>query len=64
MPDLVERVAELEARNAELRKVIASLLPRHSGSCCTYDAADKVIVTEASCRCPETIRRARQAVSL
>lgn len=62
-PDLTERVAELEARNESLRGIVASLLPHHCGSCCTFDEAGKLMVTEASCRCSEANKRARRAVS-
>jgi hypothetical protein len=56
------RVAELEARNAELRGLLAALLPMHSGSCCDFDADKNVVVTEASCQCSALHMRARRAL--
>ena len=51
------------SRLNELRDIISSLLPSHCGSCCTFDETGKLVVTEASCQCPEANKRARRAVS-
>jgi hypothetical protein len=59
----LEERAMLEARSAELRGLLAALLPMHSGSCCTFHPeTKKVIVTEASCRCTTAQMRARRAL--
>jgi hypothetical protein len=60
--DLKERVAELEARNAELRGLLASMLPPHSGACCTFDNYKNVVVTAASCQCLDLTKRIRRAL--
>lgn len=53
------RALEASARVADLEAAVKDLLPMHSGSCCTFDAAGKVIVTQSSCRCAEREHLAR-----
>lgn len=62
MPDVNERVRELEARNSELRGLLAAILPDHSGACCTFDEFKNVVVTPKSCRCPDVYHRVRRAL--
>jgi hypothetical protein len=47
------------ARVAELEAAVRTLVGHHSGACCTFDAFNKVIVTQTSCKCPEPIHLAR-----
>lgn len=54
------------ARVAVLRSVLAPLVDRwcpHSSACCLYDEQCRVVVTEESCRCDDTVKRARAALA-
>ena len=57
--ELKARLVAESARAAELESAVKALLPHHSGSCCTFDASGKVIVTQTSCKCPEHVHLAR-----
>jgi hypothetical protein len=57
------QLAEAEARAERLAQALESLLPPHSGACCTFDATGKSIVTETSCNCSAVVKRARAALA-
>lgn len=43
----------------DVRKLLARLAARtcrHSGSCCTFDESNNVVVTEESCKCSDVER--------
>jgi hypothetical protein len=50
---------EARAALARARALLEARLPRHSGSCCTFDADGRVIVTQESCMCPDLARETR-----
>jgi hypothetical protein len=54
-------VAVRDSYTSELRGLLAALLPRHSGACCTM-VDGKVTITEVSCRCTVAEQRARRAL--
>jgi hypothetical protein len=59
---LLDVAQESSKRLAELRDILFALLPHHHGSCCTFYANNKVVVTEASCVCADVEKRARRAL--
>lgn len=56
-------IERLRERITELEAALRMMLPAHSGSCCTFDAAGKVIVTVESCQCTADVKWARAALS-
>jgi len=60
----IESKAELRAEVARLRAALEVLvsMQQHSGACCTFDDAKRVVVTTASCRCGPELKQARAAL--
>lgn len=58
-----EAVVRMHEEAANLRELLAAMLPTHSGSCCTFDSDGKVVVTKESCKCGPITMRARLALA-
>lgn len=60
------RAAPVDAEIKRLRAALEGMVRKwasHSGSCCTFDADGRVIVTEESCECGPVERQARAALA-
>lgn len=62
-PEVGSAIDAATARIAELERALLSLMPPHSGLCCTLDEAGAVVVTIENCRCTPTVKRARAALA-
>jgi hypothetical protein len=60
--ECAEHITADRTRIMDLEDILSAFVPMHSGSCCTFDAEGKVIVTKESCKCGPITMRARLAL--